>query len=210
MANNLFNLTVRLRDRYSQLSAEVSILNLHALGSLPVTDAFVCHHLHATSTCALLASWPRDKPSSKKQNVRPRDTATLKDLAWGMAPALARGSSPADVLRAVRRLKTRGELTKKNITVPARCVSASVGAAILRSTEEEEALLFPQSFARETRAGARLLDELRRDFSTKAELLCSADVRAALEMPRLRQAVERALASHAQPPSPPPRPPPIA
>jgi hypothetical protein len=183
-AQSRFFQTARLRDEFSPLASRMSLLNSHALqDDNSLLDEFVCRMVRAACTCARLL--PRGKRA--RENARSRQAAHVKDLVWGAAIALgyARVST---MIAAQQGLLDEAEAPSRAgaMQIPLRCLNESALATILRATDEEESLLFPERSARE-----RVL--MTEDFDSKRHMFCSADVGKALRARKVRLWVLDAL-----------------
>jgi hypothetical protein len=190
-----YNQTARLHDVYTRLAAphsstRVSVINMHDVASTNASagpsllHTMVCDHLQAAGTCAKLTA----ADDAVRANVRSRVVARLKDLTWAAAhaqPELGFSTKVVDEA-AVSLLSTPpGSAAAAALAlVPTRCVNESVLQQMLSATEDEERALF-----------GHVGKSLRTDFARrKADgMFCSADSRAALRMPAVRDMVLAAL-----------------
>ncbi|KAJ1621981.1 hypothetical protein T492DRAFT_1127394 [Pavlovales sp. CCMP2436] len=174
--------TIAVSEAYAAVGAEASVLDLHKLHihnetSLPT--AFICEHLRAPSTCAMLRSGSMERASHKsitvrfvKKNVRPRGLALLYDLVY--AAAAKSGLQQLDGVRAVAALEALNVRSRPELAIRIRCLPVPALARVWNATVAEEVALLGQPL------GDAELGALRANFDVKAAGMCSADLDATL------------------------------
>lgn len=182
-----FNQTVALRDQFARLGAKVGVMDLHALPptNRALLSHFVCAHMRARATCALIRSDVLHLGVNK--NVRPRARASLYDLVYGAALAanMPRIDQAAAVGEMMAALRERPQLAAQ---IPLRCLPPTELDRIWTATVDEERALAPGGLSAVKTA------ELKRHFAeAAASALCSANTSAALARPGWATVLGRAV-----------------
>lgn len=173
--------TVALRRQFELAgAAEVAVLDIHRLPSnSSLTTEFLCAHLRAAHTCALLRSV--EAPTVLDKNAKPRGLSPLYDLIYGAARV--RGLSTIEPFSVLGRLVQLNAGSRPDLAVRLRCLNASLLEGIWRAALAEEEILARGD--ERVRLGVAERSELWSDFEAKAHgTLCSADADAALADPR--------------------------
>ncbi|KAJ1624493.1 hypothetical protein T492DRAFT_844727 [Pavlovales sp. CCMP2436] len=170
--------TIAVSEAYAAVGAEASVLDLHKLhihNETSLLTAFICEHLRASSTCAMLRSGGMKSASHKsitarfvKKNVRPWGLAPLYDLVY--AAAAKSGLQQLDSIRAVAALEALNVHSRPELAIRIWCMSVSASARVWNATVAEEVALLGQPL------GDAELGALRANFDVKAAGLCSADL----------------------------------
>jgi hypothetical protein len=195
-ARGHFKECARIRDMYSSLGAEVSVLNLHRVPKdSSLEREFICKHLKAVAACERLMT-RASQTLGHRRGGRSKNRNRIYDLVYHGAKA--RGIKAPNARMAAAALEQRIAASQAAglghaldaESLPLLCPRAPSVMAILDATVEEEMSIVTSQGGT---WGPTDDQAVREGLSDSFRLLCSTDVGAALRQPGWAKALAATL-----------------